>query len=199
VSKSVAAVRLQAALAAGMTTFGENRVQEAESKVPDVSGARWRLVGHLQGNKVARAVRLFDSIDSVDSLDLARRLSELAHDLRDGRLMPILLQVNVDRDPAKEGFDPEGLATTLSELLALPGLEVQGLMTVGRMVDRAEEARPTFATLRQLSERLRRVEPRLGPELSMGMSDDFEVAVEEGATMVRVGRALFGERTGPAG
>ena len=180
-----------------MTTFGENRVQEAESKAPDVPGARWRLVGHLQGNKAARAVRLFDSIDSVDSVDLATRLSDLTHDQRDGQPLPVLLQVNVDRDPAKEGFDPEALEAALSDLVSLPGLKVQGLMTVGRMVDKAEEARTTFASLRRLSERLRSVEPRLGPQLSMGMSDDFEVAVEEGATMVRVGRALFGERPGP--
>ncbi len=180
-----------------MTTFGENRIQEAESKAPDVPGASWRLVGHLQGNKAARASRLFDSINSVDSLALARRLSELGHDQRDGRPIPVLLQVNVDSDPAKEGFDPAVLESTLPELLALPGLDVQGLMTVGRMVDRAAEARPTFVSLRRLSERLRRVESGLGFQLSMGMSDDFEVAVEEGATMVRVGRAIFGERAGP--
>lgn len=179
-----------------MTTFGENRVQEAESKASEVQGARWRLVGHLQGNKAARAVRLFDSIDSVDTLDLALRLSDLAHDQRDGRALPVLLQVNVDRDESKDGFDPAGLEATLGELMALPGLEVQGLMTVGRMVERADEARSTFVSLRRLSERLRSLEPRLGAQLSMGMSDDFEVAVEEGATMVRVGRALFGERTG---
>jgi pyridoxal phosphate enzyme (YggS family) len=199
VSKSVSAARLGAALEAGMTTFGENRVQEAESKAPDVPGARWHLVGHLQGNKASRAMRLFESIDSVDSLDLAQRLSGLAHDQRDGRRLPILLQVNVDRDPSKEGFDPAALEEVLAELLALPGLDVQGLMTVGRMVDRPEDARPSFSSLRQLSERLRSAEPRLGPQLSMGMSDDFEVAVEEGATTVRVGRALFGERTGPTG
>jgi pyridoxal phosphate enzyme (YggS family) len=185
---------LRAAVAAGLTTFGENRVQEAEGKVVDVPGASWHLVGHLQSNKATRAVALFDAVQSVDSLDLARRLGRLAHDGRDGRALPIYLQVNVDRDPNKQGFDPVALNANSRELLAVEGLEFLGLMTVGRQVEDAGEARPTFRGLRELSEHLRRLDRRLGAGLSMGMSDDFEVAVEEGATVVRIGRALFGSR-----
>jgi uncharacterized pyridoxal phosphate-containing UPF0001 family protein len=108
--------------------------------------------------------------------------------------MPILLEVNVDADPAKAGFTPDAAATALADLLGLRSLEIRGLMTVGRLVERAEDARPTFVALRELARRLREAHPTLGPELSMGMSDDFEVAIEEGATIVRVGRALFGAR-----
>jgi pyridoxal phosphate enzyme (YggS family) len=193
-SKSVDADRLRAAVAAGITTFGENRVQEAHAKMELVSGVRWHMIGRLQSNKATKAAQLFDVVESVDSLALAERLAEASHDTRDGRALPIYLQVNVDRDPHKAGFDPDNLALSLSALSSLPGLELAGLMTVGRLVERAEDARPTFRALRELSERLRDQEPRLGPGLSMGMSDDFEVAVEEGATLVRIGRALFGER-----
>jgi uncharacterized pyridoxal phosphate-containing UPF0001 family protein len=108
--------------------------------------------------------------------------------------LPVLLQVNVDADAAKAGYDPGSLERELAAILALPSLAVEGLMTVGRLVERPEEARPTFVALRSLSERLRGRDPRLGPALSMGMSDDFEVAVEEGATLVRIGRSIFGER-----
>ncbi len=182
------------AVAAGLTTLGENRVQEAEGKIAEVAGASWHLVGHLQSNKAARAVALFNVVESVDSLDLARRLGRLAHDARDGRLLPVYLQVNVDRDPNKEGWHPVTLGADLPELLAVDGLEFRGLMTVGRQVGSSEDARPTFAALRELSSRLRTDDARLGPGLSMGRSDDFEVAVEEGATVVRVGRAIFGAR-----
>ena len=159
-----------------------------------MSGASWHLIGHLQSNKAARAVGLFDAIHSVDSLDLARRIGRLAHDARDSRPLPIYLQVNVDRDPSKEGFDPAALARDLSELLGVEGLAVRGLMTVGRLVEKADDARSTFVALRELSASLRHLDGRLGSGLSMGMSDDFEVAVEEGSTVVRVGRAIFGER-----
>lgn len=196
VSKSVDAVQLRAALAAGLTTLGENRVQEAEEKVPAVPGGRWHLIGPLQANKVRRAVAIFDVIESVDSVALAVRLDQLSGELRPGRPLPILLQVNVDADPAKAGFRPDDLAAALPALVALPNLELRGLMTVGRFVATPEEARSTFHTLRALSERLRAPASArgLGPALSMGMSDDYPVAIEEGATLVRVGRALFGER-----
>jgi pyridoxal phosphate enzyme (YggS family) len=193
VSKGVAVDRLRLALDAGIRTFGENRVQEAAAKVPDLQQATWHMVGHLQSNKTAKAAALFSVIESVDSLDLARQLGA-AHGGRDGLSLPVYLQVNVDRDAAKAGFEPEQLEADLAAVLEVGGLEVMGLMTVGRFVDRPEDARPTFRSLRELSARLRRTEPRLGPGLSMGMSDDFEVAVEEGATVVRIGRALFGER-----
>jgi pyridoxal phosphate enzyme (YggS family) len=190
----VSATRLRAALAAGIATFGENRVQEAESKAPDVPGATWQMVGHLQSNKAARAARLFEVIQSVDSTELARRLGALAHDARDGRPLPIFLQVNVDQDPDKTGFLADGLEAELPVLAGVDGLEILGLMTVGRLFHGPDDARPTFRALRELSVRLRRIDPRLGAGLSMGMSDDFEVAVEEGATVVRIGRAIFGSR-----
>jgi pyridoxal phosphate enzyme (YggS family) len=182
--------------------LGENRVQEAAAKVSLVPGARWHLVGHLQGNKAVQAVGLFETIESVDSLALAARLDRLVAarlvaglPTRGGTgRLAVYLEVNVDVDPAKAGFLPEALSRDLPAILDLPHLEVRGLMTVGRLVSRAEEARSTFVRLRQLGEHLRAGEPRLGAGLSMGMSDDFEVAVEEGATLVRIGRAIFGGR-----
>ncbi len=200
ITKQVDPERVAAAIAAGCRELGENRVQEAAAKIPLVEAAvgggpaRWHLVGPLQSNKARRAVELFDEIESLDSVELAARLDRLSGELRPGRPLPVLLQVNVDADPAKSGFDPAGLEASVETIVALPGLRIEGLMTVGRIVPNADAARPTFRALRQLAERLRRVQPGLGPELSMGMSDDFPIAVEEGATIVRIGRALFGER-----
>ncbi len=193
VTKTLSADRVRAAIAAGLDTVGENRVQEAADKRPDAPGATWHLVGPLQSNKARRAIETFDVIESVDSVDLAEKLSRIALEL--GRSpLPVLLQVNVDADPAKAGFAPDAIAVSLPPILELAGLRVDGLMTVGRLVADPGAARPTFVALRVLAERLRAADPRLGVELSMGMSDDFEVAVEEGATHVRVGRALFGAR-----
>jgi PLP dependent protein len=195
VSKTVPAEALRDAVAAGIGLLGENRVQEAAAKIPDVPGARWHLVGPLQSNKARKAVELFDAIESLDSVQLATRLDRLAHEARPGRRYPVLLEVNVDDDPAKAGFAPGDLDAALDAVAALPSLEVTGLMTIGRLVERPDEARPTFRALRELSERLgARPGGRLGPALSMGMTDDFEVAIEEGATIVRIGRAIFGER-----
>jgi pyridoxal phosphate enzyme (YggS family) len=200
VSKTVPAARLRAAVAAGLTTFGENRVQEAEAKLHDVHGATWHLVGPLQSNKAKRALATFDVLESVDSLDLAVRLDRLAGEVRPAERVPVFLQINVDGDPAKAGFEPAALEAAAAAIGGLSRLQVRGMMTVGRLVDRAEDARPTFVALRTFAERLRSEaggregEPWLGPELSMGMSDDFEVAIEEGATVVRIGRALFGHR-----
>jgi pyridoxal phosphate enzyme (YggS family) len=199
VSKTVPAVRLRAAVAAGLTDLGENRVQEAAEKVDDVSGATWHLVGPLQANKARRAIEIFSMVQTVDSGSLAARLDRLVHLVRPGARQPVLLQVNVDADPAKAGWTTSRLEADLAEVLDLPAIDVRGLMTVGRLVTTAEAARPTFTALRQLSERLRARYPALGPELSMGMSADFQVAVEEGATIVRVGRALFGARPAAAG
>jgi pyridoxal phosphate enzyme (YggS family) len=215
VTKTVSLERVRAAVAAGFTTLGENRVQEAVPKIAALAGesapsgrttvtgavvaggpVRWHLIGPLQSNKVGRAVAFFDVVETVDSLALARRLDRLAGE-RGRDEVPVLLEVNVDADPAKAGYDVARVAADLPALAALPRLRVLGLMTVGRLVSRPDEARPTFRRLRELSERLRMQEPRLGAALSMGMSDDFEVAIEEGATMVRLGRAIFGER--PAG
>jgi len=198
VSKTVEPVRLRAAVAAGFDLLGENRVQEAEAKAGEVSGARWHLVGPLQSNKARRAVELFDAIESVDSLDLAQRLDRLAGEL--GRApLGVYLQVNVDRDPAKAGFLPEALESDLGSLSGLSSLRLLGLMTVGRLTGSAPEARPTFSRLRELSIRLRSggaagAWAALGAGLSMGMTDDYPVAVEEGATVIRVGRAVFGAR-----
>lgn len=196
VSKTVPADALRNAVAAGLDLLGENRVQEAVAKFPEVPGARWHLVGPLQSNKAHPALEVFDAIQSVDSVKLAARLDRLVPETRPGRRYPVLVQVNVDRDPAKAGFGPEAVDAAMAELVVLPHLEVRGLMTVGRLTADPGEARRTFAGLRELAERCRSRWPELGPELSMGMSDDFEVAIEEGATIVRVGRALFGERPG---
>jgi len=193
VSKTVPLEQLRAAVAAGITVLGENRVQEAMSKIAGLPSAEWHLIGQLQGNKAGRALEFFDVIQSVDSVGLAERLSRLSSQVG-GSPQRVLLQVNVDADPAKAGFLPGSLDEALSRLLELTGLQVEGLMTVGRYVERAEDARPTFVSLRRLSERLRAGHPGLGGQLSMGMSLDFEIAVEEGSTIVRVGRALFGDR-----
>ncbi|MEA2607951.1 MAG: dependent protein [Chloroflexota bacterium] len=194
VSKTVDADLLRDAVAAGLHLLGENRVQEAEAKAPLVPGARWQLVGPLQANKVRRALAVFEAVQSVDSVALAERIDRLAGERRPGERYPILLQVNVDDDPAKAGFQPPALAEAIARIADLHALDVRGLMTIGRLAGEAEAARPTFRRLRQLAEEVRGAGARIGPELSMGMTDDFEVAVEEGATIVRVGRALFGER-----
>jgi hypothetical protein len=196
VSKSVPAGRIREAIDLGLTTFGENRVQEAEAKAAALPTARWELVGHLQSNKAGRAVALFDAIHSVDSVDLARRLDRLTSAGGRATRLPIYLEVNVDGDPAKAGFDPGTLESALAELAMFENLELAGLMTVGRWVDSAGHARPTFSRLRQLSGLLRAGQPKLGAGLSMGMSSDFEVAIEEGSTVARIGSALFGARSG---
>jgi pyridoxal phosphate enzyme (YggS family) len=200
VCKTVPLERLRLAIAAGHDRLGENRIQEAAGKVAELGGVEWHLVGRLQANKAARAVELFDVIEAVDSLALAQRLDRLVaeHGARAGSRLPVYLQVNVDADPAKAGFTAAGLETALADLLALTNLEARGLMTVGWHTGGGEAARPTFARLRAISERLRLGDDRLGPGLSMGMSVDFEIAIEEGSTLVRVGRALFGARPAPA-
>jgi len=194
VSKTVQVGRLRAAILAGLTTLGENRVQEAADKVPVLPGVTWHLVGPLQSNKVRRAVELFDVIQSVDSVALGLRLDRLVGEVKPGTRYPILLQVNVDDDPAKAGFGAADLPAAVDALAGCDALEIRGLMTIGRLVVGPEEARATFRHLREVSERLRTGGHPIGPDLSMGMSDDYHVAVEEGATIVRVGRALFGER-----
>jgi pyridoxal phosphate enzyme (YggS family) len=189
--------RLIDAVAAGHHRLGENRVQEAGDKVPGLPGPEWHLVGHLQRNKAARAVELFDVIQSVDSVGLAERLDRTVAERgtrQGGDRLPVYLQVNVDEDPAKEGFAAADLERDVLPILDLPHLEVRGLMTVGFLAADPEEARRTFAALRERSAALRASHPGLGGALSMGMSDDFEVAIEEGSTLVRIGRALFGER-----
>ncbi len=207
VSKTVPADRVRAAVEAGLDILGENRVQELVEKAPDIPGATWHLIGPLQSNKVRRAVETASVIQSVDSVDLAQRLDRIAREVRGlvpagavaaADRLPVFLQVNVDEDPAKFGFQPDALLEALGSIAGFEALEIRGLMTVGRFVASPEAARPTFAGLRELSERLRSSAPALGPGLSMGMSEDFAVAVEEGATVVRVGRAIFGSRPAAA-
>jgi PLP dependent protein len=185
VSKTVPAEGVRLGVEAGLTALGENRVQEARDKIKILGRpVPWHLIGHLQTNKVRDALELFDLIHSVDRLDLARELERRAGD----RVARVLLEVNVANEPSKSGFAPDAVAPALEALGALPHLSVQGLMAIPPIVERAEEARVWFQALRGLAERhgLR--------ELSMGMSADFEVAIEEGATMVRVGTAIFGAR-----
>jgi pyridoxal phosphate enzyme (YggS family) len=194
VSKTVEPARLRAAVAAGLTVLGENRVQEGVDKRPQVEGATWHLIGPLQSNKARRALETFDVIESVASVDLGERLDRLAAEVRPGARAPILVQVNVDEDPAKAGVLPADAEGVVRRLVELPRLDVQGLMTIGRFGVAEDVSRTTFRSLQALGATLRERVPGLGSALSMGMSDDFEVAVEEGATIVRVGRALFGER-----
>lgn len=203
VSKTVPVQSLVAAVAAGLTVLGENRVQEAAAKIPLVPGASWHLVGPLQANKARRAVELFEAIESVDSVALAARLDRLVREVRGlplsgpvppGDRLPILVQVNVDLDPAKAGIGPAALGDAVHEIAAHGALRMDGLMTIGRQVTDPDQARATFRGLRELSTRIRAEIPVLGAELSMGMSSDFLIAIEEGATIVRVGRAIFGER-----
>jgi len=194
VTKTVAAEVVRAAVALGLGDLGENRVQEAQAKIAAVGRerARWHLVGHLQRNKAGRAVDLFDRIHSVDGLELAGALSGRA--ATSGRLLPVLVEVNVSGEATKFGVAPAELEPLLERIAALPGLRLDGLMTVGPPVESAPQARPGFARLRELRDRAERSLGLRLPELSMGMSGDFEVAVEEGSTMVRVGTAIFGSR-----
>jgi pyridoxal phosphate enzyme (YggS family) len=187
VTKTIAPSQIEAAFQAGIRHFGENRIQEAVAKLPLLGnlGPRptWHMVGHLQTNKAKTALELFDIIHSVDSLRLAEVLSRRAE-----RRVPILLEVNIAGEESKFGFAEGELASAIKQLSLLPNLEIKGLMTIAPLVEDQEEVRPVFRRLRQLRD-------SLGLEhLSMGMTDDFEVAIEEGATMVRIGRAIFGPR-----
>ena len=199
VVKSLAAETISAAVALGLTDLGENKIQEAESHQRTVgrTTARWHMVGHLQRNKAGRAVQMFDVVHGVDDAGLAGALARRAHGA--GRRQRVLIEVNVSDEASKFGVAPDGLASLAEQLLALRDLQLLGFMTVGPPVARPDDARPGFVRLRVLCDA---VEKRLGealPELSMGMSGDFDVAVEEGATMVRVGTALFGARNAHGG
>jgi PLP dependent protein len=182
-----------AAAAAGLSLFGENKVQEAKAKVPLCPGRlRWQMVGHLQTNKCRDAVDLFTMVQSVDSLHLAEEINNRAEQA--ARTMPILLEVNAVGEASKFGYQPEQLLAELDRLNALPRLEVQGLMTVPPWTLDPEKVRPVFRQMRELKARCEQVLGAPLPHLSMGMTGDFEVAIEEGATMVRIGTALFGAR-----
>jgi PLP dependent protein len=194
VIKTVPVERVREALEAGLRDVGENRVQEAEAAITALGrgSTRWHMIGHLQGNKGGRALELFDRIHTLDSIELAERLSRKAADR--SRPIPVLIQVNVSGEGSKSGVDPRALQPLLERALGLPGLAVDGLMSIGAPAERPEDARREFAGLRELRDAAERALGVNLPQLSMGMSDDFEVAVEEGSTMVRVGRALFGAR-----
>ena len=186
VTKTFPAGDVDAAIAAGAADVGENRVQEARDKKPLVSaGARWHLIGHLQSNKAKDAVRLFDVIHSVDSLGLAEKIARAAES--SGKVQDVLIEVNIGREVQKAGVDPDAVPALARECSSLPGLRLRGLMAIPP-VGTAEETRTFFRQLRSLRDEARLV------DLSMGMTDDFEVAIEEGSTIVRVGRAIFGSR-----
>lgn len=193
ISKTHPAEKIREAAEEGQDLFGESRVQEALVKIPVLPGRlRWHFIGHLQANKVRKALPLFELIHGVDSLEIARDIDRIAADL--GLHPRVLLEVNVSGEGSKHGFAPESLERGLEELLSLPRLQVEGFMTMAPLAPEAEASRPYFASLRELRDRL---SMRAGiplETLSMGMSGDYEVAVEEGATLVRVGSAIFGDR-----
>ena len=187
VTKTFPAADVDHALQAGMTDVGENKVQEAREKKPDVRGtARWHLIGHLQSNKAKDAVQLFDVIQTIDSVALAEKIARAAESA--GKTQDVLLQVNIGRELQKSGVLPDDTAALAKTVMGLPSLRVTGLMAIPPLGE-ADAMRPYFRELRSLRD-------DLGMEqLSMGMTDDFEVAIEEGATIIRVGRAIFGSRT----
>ncbi len=197
VSKTFPAADVAEAADAGQTAFGENRLQEAMGKMPLLpSHLEWHLIGPLQRNKVRKALQQgFALIQAVDSVRLAETISRIARELT--ITARILIEVNVDGEENKHGFSPQELRTEWDNLTALPHLDIRGLMTIPAPTENPEDARPAFRTLRMLADELREHGPLPLPELSMGMSHDFEIAVEEGATIVRVGSAIFGHRSYP--
>jgi len=186
VSKTFPAARIDEAIAAGVTHVGENRVQEARDKKAQVGGAaRWHLIGHLQSNKAKDAVRLFEVIETVDAVELAEKIAHAAEAA--GKAQDVLLQVNVGDEPQKSGVAPADVESVWRQVRALEGLRLLGLMAIPP-IGAPDETRPHFRRLRSLRD-------QIGLEhLSMGMSEDFEIAIEEGSTMVRIGRAIFGPR-----
>jgi hypothetical protein len=197
VSKTQPPEAVREGFAAGLRRFGENKVQEAEGKIAALEGLRadglrWHMIGHLQGNKGRRAAELFDRVDSVDDPTLARRLERGAEGAR--RHLPVLVQVDLGREETKFGVDEAHLFPLLEQLRGYKAVRVEGLMTLPPFAEDPEASRPFFRRLRELLEEARSRQLLLGAALSMGMSHDLEVAVEEGATEVRVGTAIFGER-----
>jgi len=188
VTKNVTAEYIETAFKLGIRHFGENRVQEARHKIPLLGPLQpepvWHMIGHLQSNKVKTALEIFDVIQSVDSLALANIINKKAT----GKI-PVLLEINIAGEPAKYGFSPEEIVPAFEQISQLPNLDIKGLMTVAPAVSNPEDARPIFRRLKLMADAFHL------EHISMGMSDDFEVAVEEGATMVRIGRAIFGERS----
>ena len=193
VSKSHPPESIQVAVDGGQICFGENKIQEAKAKMPMCpSRARWHFIGHLQSNKVRDAVELFEMIQGVDSLAIAQEINRRAEQA--AKTVPLLLEVNVAGEASKFGYAPERLLAELKTLDALPRIEIHGLMAIPPFSPLAEKSRPYFRRLRELKLQCEEILGAPLPHLSMGMSGDFEVAIEEGATIVRVGTALFGER-----
>ncbi len=193
VSKRKPVVALREAFDAGQRIFGESRVQEVLEKQPEMpGGARWHFVGHLQKNKIRRVLAGIELFHGLDSLSLADSMDRIAEE--EGLFPQVLIEVNVAGEETKQGFSPEGLRANLGALLGLKRLQVEGLMTLAPYAEDAEEARPFFRKLRELRDALVGETGLPFSTLSMGMSGDYEVAIEEGATLVRVGTAIFGER-----
>lgn len=194
VSKTFPAESIRAAYEAGLRDFGENRVQEAEAKQPALQDLdiTWHLIGHLQSNKAARACELFEWVHSVDASHLAQKLDRAA--AAAGKRLPILLEINVGGEESKSGVADSVALDLAVAIKELPNLDLRGLMAIPPLFDDPEQARPYFRHLRDLAEKLRGAGAADMTELSMGMSHDFEIAIEEGATMIRVGTAIFGER-----
>ncbi|HSS22346.1 MAG TPA: YggS family pyridoxal phosphate-dependent enzyme [Pyrinomonadaceae bacterium] len=197
ISKTHPTSVLREGLTAGVTDFGENRVQEASPKIEELGrdAARWHLVGHLQTNKASRAVKLFDYIHSLDSVELAQKLERLC-ETQERNQLSVLIQIDFGKEETKTGLDPKKLPELLATIKECKHLQLAGLMTLPPYFENPDCARPFFKTLRQLRDELK-AKGNFGDdrgELSMGMSHDFEIAIEEGATMVRVGTAIFGER-----
>src|SRR6059058_175670 len=193
ISKTHDAEKVHAVYEAGQVLFGESRVQEARAKIPELPSAiRWHFVGHLQKNKIRQALPLFELIHSVDSFALAKEINRIADE--DGMHPRVLLEVNVAGEGSKFGFQPDKLRAEMESLLALPRLSILGLMTIPPIAEEAEASRRYFVQLRELRDRLQTEFHVDLPQLSMGMTQDFPIAVEEGATLVRVGTAIFGER-----
>jgi pyridoxal phosphate enzyme (YggS family) len=193
ITKTHPAEKVREAFEAGQTLFGESRVQEARAKIPELpSNLRWHFVGHLQKNKIRYALPLFELFHGVDSLALAQEMNRIAVD--EGMHPRVLLEVNVAGEGSKFGFSPDTLRQQMEELLALQRLSILGLMTIPPLADKAEASRRYFVELRQLRDRLQTEFHVDLPQLSMGMTQDFPIAVEESATLVRVGTAIFGER-----
>ena len=193
VSKTFPAGAVRETWNVGQTLFGESRVQEAVAKIPELPGVlRWHFIGHLQKNKIRRALPLFELFHGVDSLELARDIDRIAAE--EGVFPRVLLEVNVAGEASKFGFRPDTLERELDALLALPRLQIEGLMTIAPYADEPEHSRPFFRELRELRDRLAASSDAPLTTLSMGMSGDFEIAIEEGATLVRVGTAIFGSR-----
>jgi len=194
IAKTHSADKVREAIEAGQTLFGESRVQEARAKIPELpSNLRWHFVGHLQKNKIRHTLPLFEMIHSVDSLGLAQEINRIAEE--QGMHPRVLLEVNVAGEGSKFGFKSETLRAEMEELLALQRLSILGLMTIPPLAEKAEASRKYFIQLRKLRDRLQAEFLVDLAQLSMGMTQDFPVAIEEGATLVRVGTAIFGQRT----